>query len=393
MKKEPSFIVILLALFLLVPGVIAPTIDVAITGDMSNTAGKIESVAPTNRGFEPPINCNIDNKGNVIVENDCKRTNHCSSENILWVNLTLKATPTPQQPNIKITWSAKSNKNYNEQTVTLSDNCKSNDPTKCTIELRCPRVMGNGVYTPDRGLSYTINAKFEKINIPPTVSINSPANGATFIESETVQIIATATDTDGSISKVEFFNGAVKIGEGALNPGTTNQYTLDWAAPSGTHDLTAKATDDKGTTTISAPIKITVKAAKCGDGKIQTSKGEECDGSFTTANCPIPPESCNLPGTKDSQGNQIGCTCTRNYCVGACTYKVSGIGNCENGQQKVTLIKGDGCTIEQCTETRTMSVPCERRVTMLPFFTFTQVISTITLTIIIYLFALSRKKK
>lgn len=397
MKKEMSFIVILLALLLLVPGVIAPAIKVTIKGDRSNTAGEIESIAPTNAGFEPIIDCNIDNDGRVIVKNDCESENHCSSDNILWVDLTLKAAPNPQRPNIEITWSAIPNENYNEPTVTLSDNCKSNDHTKCTIELRCLRDMGGGVYTPAKGLSYTINAKFEKLNEPPTIKITEPQNEATFIEGgPTILIKAEASVKDGTISKVEFYNGASKIGEGVLKSGTTDQYTLDWPnVPAGSYSLTAKATDNKLETTTSAPVNIVVKAASCGDGEIQTYEVndvkiiEECEfnPSSTTANCPIPPESCNLPGTKDE------CKCSRDYCVGACTYKVSGIGNCENGQQEVTLIKGDGCTIEQCTETRKMIVPCERRVAMLPFFSFSQVISAITLTIIIYLFALFRKKK
>ncbi|WP_313205317.1 Ig-like domain-containing protein, partial [Stenotrophomonas sp.] len=42
-------------------------------------------------------------------------------------------------------------------------------------------------------------------NQPPVVSLTSPANGATFSAGSTVTVSATASDPDGSVSKVEFF--------------------------------------------------------------------------------------------------------------------------------------------------------------------------------------------
>jgi hypothetical protein len=69
----------------------------------------------------------------------------------------------------------------------------------------------------------------------------------------TVPLAATATDIDGTIAKVEFFNGALKVSEDTEAP-----FTFDWAAPVGSHSLTARATDGQGATTDSAPIAITV---------------------------------------------------------------------------------------------------------------------------------------
>ena len=57
-------------------------------------------------------------------------------------------------------------------------------------------------------------------NQPPTVSITGPATGATFTEPATINVTATASDTDGSITKVDFYRGTQLIGSD-----TTNSYT------------------------------------------------------------------------------------------------------------------------------------------------------------------------
>ena len=43
--------------------------------------------------------------------------------------------------------------------------------------------------------------------VPPTVNLIAPVNGATFTAPASITLTATATDSDGTISKVEFFNG------------------------------------------------------------------------------------------------------------------------------------------------------------------------------------------
>lgn len=91
-------------------------------------------------------------------------------------------------------------------------------------------------------------------NGAPTVSITSPANNATFNSGATITINAAAADADGSVSKVEFFNGATKLGEDTSSP-----YSFSWASvPAGNYQLTAKATDNTGATTSSATIAVIV---------------------------------------------------------------------------------------------------------------------------------------
>jgi Domain of unknown function (DUF1929)/Bacterial Ig domain len=91
---------------------------------------------------------------------------------------------------------------------------------------------------------------------PPSVTLTQPQDGATFTAPATVSLAATATDADGTVTKVEFFNGPVKLGED-----TTAPYGLTWSGvAAGTYTLTARATDDGGASTTSAPATITVSA-------------------------------------------------------------------------------------------------------------------------------------
>jgi hypothetical protein len=92
---------------------------------------------------------------------------------------------------------------------------------------------------------------------PPTVTLTQPTNGASFTAPATVSLVATASDADGSVAKVEFFNGAAKLGED-----TTAPYSFTWSGvAAGTYMVTARATDDLGATTTSAPSTITVVSA------------------------------------------------------------------------------------------------------------------------------------
>ncbi len=91
-------------------------------------------------------------------------------------------------------------------------------------------------------------------NNPPTVSITSPADNATFSIGANITITATASDTDGKVAKVEFYNGSTKLGQD-----TTSPYSYTWTAvPEGAYTITAKATDNGSSSTISDAISIIV---------------------------------------------------------------------------------------------------------------------------------------
>src|SRR5262249_9401677 len=94
-------------------------------------------------------------------------------------------------------------------------------------------------------------------NSPPAVSITSPADGATFTAPASVTINADASDVDGTVTKVDFYNGTTLLGTD-----TTNPYSFSWPnVAEGTYTLTAKATDNVGAVTTSSPVTITVNPA------------------------------------------------------------------------------------------------------------------------------------
>ena len=95
------------------------------------------------------------------------------------------------------------------------------------------------------------------VNAVPVVSITSPVNNATFTAPVSVTINANATVSSGTITKVEFFNGAIKLGEDLTSP-----YSYSWTGvAAGTYALTAKATSNTNATTTSSVVNITVNAA------------------------------------------------------------------------------------------------------------------------------------
>ncbi|HNT38993.1 MAG TPA: Ig-like domain-containing protein, partial [Rubrivivax sp.] len=94
-------------------------------------------------------------------------------------------------------------------------------------------------------------------NTPPNVSLSAPAAGATYTAPASIALAANASDSDGSIAKVEFYAGATKIGED-----TTAPYTLNWSnVAAGSYSLTAVATDNAGASTTSAAVAVTVTPA------------------------------------------------------------------------------------------------------------------------------------
>lgn len=101
----------------------------------------------------------------------------------------------------------------------------------------------------------TVTASFTDIgpanNQPPTVSLSAPA-GVTV--GSAVMLSASAADSDGSITRLVFYDGTTLLGEDSTAP-----YTFSWTPTSaGSHSLTARATDNSGATTISSPVIVTV---------------------------------------------------------------------------------------------------------------------------------------
>ena len=94
-------------------------------------------------------------------------------------------------------------------------------------------------------------------NQPPTVSLTAPTAGASFTAGSSITVSANAADSDGSVSKVEFFRGGTSLGIDTSAP-----YSVTWAnASAGSHTFKAVATDNNNAVTSSATVSVTVTAS------------------------------------------------------------------------------------------------------------------------------------
>ena len=118
-----------------------------------------------------------------------------------------------------------------------------------TYALKAKAIDAKGMGT----ISAVANVRV-KANVAPAVSLTAPANNSTFTAQATIGLAATASDSDGAVAKVDFYQGATKLGTATVAP-----YTFIWTnVAGGTYALTAKATDDKGAVTTSAVVNAKV---------------------------------------------------------------------------------------------------------------------------------------
>lgn len=112
----------------------------------------------------------------------------------------------------------------------------------------------HSVSTPTSTTAYTATFTATTPNTPPTVTLTAPASGDSAEVNTTVTLSATAGDADGTVAGVEFFDGASSIGSDNSSP-----YGVTWTpVVAGTRNLTARASDNLGATTTSAPVAFKV---------------------------------------------------------------------------------------------------------------------------------------
>ena len=115
-------------------------------------------------------------------------------------------------------------------------------------------------------------------NNAPTVSVTSPSNGSSFEENDVITITANASDSDGNVSNVEFYDGNTLLGSDTSAP-----YSINWSGASvGNHTLTARATDDNSESTTSQPIQIEVNNGTTNPDTCSVSGTASQQGSFST---------------------------------------------------------------------------------------------------------------
>jgi len=109
-------------------------------------------------------------------------------------------------------------------------------------------------------------------NVAPTISLTSPANNSTYTEGKPVTISANASDFDGTISKVEFYQGTTLI-----STSTTAPYSTTWNPTVGNYSITAKATDNGGAVNTSQAAIVTIAPLM----SCTTTSTTATQGSFT----------------------------------------------------------------------------------------------------------------
>ena len=164
------------------------------------------------------------------------------------ITLTATATPTSGRPIVKVEF-------FRGTTLIGTDTTSPYSFAWTNVAAASYSLTAKA--TDSTGATATSSARSIKVNAPPTVSLTAPANNAFFNPGSTVALAATAADSDGTISKVEFLRGTTLIGTD-----TTSPYSFNWTnAATGAYVLTARATDSNGAVTTSAAVNVTVDTA------------------------------------------------------------------------------------------------------------------------------------
>ena len=125
----------------------------------------------------------------------------------------------------------------------------------------------HAISTPATNTTYTATFTGTTPNTPPTVSLTAPANGASATVNTAVTVTANASDADGTIKHVEFFDGTTSIGTDPTSP-----HGITWTPlTTGTRNLTARATDNLDAVTTSAAVSFTVTSASGNDTEPPTA--------------------------------------------------------------------------------------------------------------------------
>lgn len=119
------------------------------------------------------------------------------------------------------------------------------------------RLLTAKVYDDRLGATTSNPIPLTLLSQPPEVALVKPAPDTLLAFNAAATLTASATDPDGSILQVAFYDGAQSIGVA-----TTPPFAFTWtAAPQGTHTLSAVASDNSGLSRTSAVVRVHVVPA------------------------------------------------------------------------------------------------------------------------------------
>ncbi len=88
----------------------------------------------------------------------------------------------------------------------------------------------------------------------PAIALISPVSGESYASPATINLAASVAANGHTVTKVQFYNGAMLLGEDTSAP-----YAFTWSSVSaGTYNPTANAIYDAGSTVTSSPASVTV---------------------------------------------------------------------------------------------------------------------------------------
>ena len=114
----------------------------------------------------------------------------------------------------------------------------------------------------------------------PSVAIVSPTNSASLDAPADIAITAETTDSDGTVTHVEFYAGSVLLGTDSSSP-----YNVTWShVAAGRYTLTARVADNLGGAGVSLPITVRVgEGARHRGRMISTGRcSTDCCGRWRT---------------------------------------------------------------------------------------------------------------
>ncbi|MCX6180595.1 MAG: Ig-like domain-containing protein, partial [Bacteroidetes bacterium] len=167
------------------------------------------------------------------------------------------------------------------------------------------------------------------VNQAPSVQLTSPTNNSNFCEGSSITISASANDGDGSIAKVEFYDGTT-----LLNSDNSAPYTFTWNNPSnGNHSISAKAYDNANTITSSASSAVTVNAKPAAPNTTATLTYNLNDQTTQ-----LSATGSNLKWYSNSNNTSTTAPTPNSSNLGSTTYYVSQtLNGCESDKKAITV--------------------------------------------------------
>ncbi|HEY4150834.1 MAG TPA: Ig-like domain-containing protein [Chitinophagaceae bacterium] len=168
-------------------------------------------------------------------------------------NFKIQVTNTDPSGGGTVTWT--------DVAVVSSNNSPAVDSNVAINDLSIPNSYGANQWVRFYMIGPLLNNMPEEVEVYgltgnqlPTVSLTAPTYNAQFAEGNTITLAATAADADGSVHKVEFYQGDTWLGEDSTAP-----YTLTWSnVATGNYQLYAVAYDNLGATTETGYTNIVV---------------------------------------------------------------------------------------------------------------------------------------